>query len=184
MLVHIFIELISMSLSWDEIRYRTFDPAPSSVSGLQLLSNDGGARRGQLVPAAGAAADSPDQKGLVGDKGQVKELAWRKKPLPRTSHGTVPGLARSPPTVVPGLRPGGVHNKVTAKHYNLPKNYCEYRKTLPWEHIIDCWGVKVFFLKIKYVTMTITIITATTVLARKKWNTKLCKKFWDFFFFW
>ena len=37
-----------------------FHPAPSSVSGLQLLSDDRGARRGQVVPAAGAAADSPD----------------------------------------------------------------------------------------------------------------------------
>ena len=36
------------------------------------LSNDGGGRQGQLVPAAGAAADSPDQKGLIGDKGQVR----------------------------------------------------------------------------------------------------------------
>ena len=43
-----------------DIRYRTFDPALSSVSGLQLLSDDVGARQGQLVPAAGAAADSPD----------------------------------------------------------------------------------------------------------------------------
>ena len=43
--------------------YRTFHLAPSSVTGLQLLSDDGGARRGQLVPAGGVAADSPDQKG-------------------------------------------------------------------------------------------------------------------------
>ena len=69
MLVHIFIDLLCMSLSSHEIRYRTFHPAPSSVSGLQLLSDDGGARRSQLVPAAAAAADSPDQKGLIGDKG-------------------------------------------------------------------------------------------------------------------
>ena len=41
-------------------------------SGLQLISDDGGATRGQLVPAASAAADSLDQKGLVGDKGQVR----------------------------------------------------------------------------------------------------------------
>ena len=34
----------------------------------------GEARRGQLVPAAGATADSPDQKGLVGDKGQVRSF--------------------------------------------------------------------------------------------------------------
>ena len=59
-----------MSLSWHEIRYRTFHPAPSSVSGLQLLSDDCGERQGQLVPAAGAAADSPDQKGVVEDKGK------------------------------------------------------------------------------------------------------------------
>ena len=49
-------------INWNEIRYRTFHPAPYSVSGLQLLSDDGGARRAQLVPAAGAADDSPDQK--------------------------------------------------------------------------------------------------------------------------
>ena len=72
MLVHIFIDLLCMSLSWHEIRYRTFNPAPSSVSGLQLLSEDGVVRQGQLVPAAGAAADSPDQKGLVGDIGQLR----------------------------------------------------------------------------------------------------------------
>ena len=51
------------------MRYRTVHPEPSSVSGLQLLSYDVGARGGQLVPAAGAAGDSPDQKG---DKGQVR----------------------------------------------------------------------------------------------------------------
>ena len=71
MLVHIFIDLLCMTLSWYEIRYRTFHPAPSSVSGLQLLSDDSGAMRGQLVPAAGAAADSHDQKGLFGAGGQV-----------------------------------------------------------------------------------------------------------------
>ena len=65
MFVHIFIDLLCMSLSWHEIRYRTFHPAPSRVSGLQLLSDDVGARRGQLVPAAGAAADSPDQDTLL-----------------------------------------------------------------------------------------------------------------------
>ena len=52
----------------EDIRYKTSHPAPSSVSGLQLVSNFGGVRRGQLVPAAGAAADSPDQEGLFGDK--------------------------------------------------------------------------------------------------------------------
>ena len=100
MLVHVFIDLLWMSLSWHRIRYRTFHPAPFSVSGLQLLSNDGRARRGQLVPAAGAAAYSPDQKGAVEDKCRVrssipcrlmygKESARQKMPLPRTSHGTV-----------------------------------------------------------------------------------------------
>ena len=39
---------------------------------LKGSSNDGGARRGQLVQAASAKADSPDQKGLVVDKGQVR----------------------------------------------------------------------------------------------------------------
>ena len=47
---------------------------PSSVSVLQLLSDDGGARRGQLVLSAGAAADSSDQEGLVGDRGQVRSF--------------------------------------------------------------------------------------------------------------
>ena len=39
---------------------------------LKKSSDDGGARRGQLEPAAGATADCPDQKGLVVDKGQVR----------------------------------------------------------------------------------------------------------------
>ena len=39
---------------------------------LKGSSNDGGARRGQLVQAASAMADSPDQKGLVVNKGQVR----------------------------------------------------------------------------------------------------------------
>ena len=84
MLVHIFMDLLCLSLSWHEIRYRSFHPALPSGSGLQLLSKDGGARRGQLVPAAGAAADSPDQKVLVGDIGQVRSspggwCRWRKR---------------------------------------------------------------------------------------------------------
>ena len=74
MLVHISIDILCMSLSWHEIRYRAFHPATCSVSGLQLLSDDGGTRRGQLVPTAGAAADFPDQEGLVGDKGQVRSF--------------------------------------------------------------------------------------------------------------
>ena len=63
LLIYWSIDLLCMSLSWHEIRYRTFHPAPSSVSDLQLLSDDGGERRGQLVPAAGAAAESPDPEG-------------------------------------------------------------------------------------------------------------------------
>ena len=43
-----------------------------NLVGLQLLCDDDGPRRGQLVLAAGAVADSSDHKGLVGDKGQVR----------------------------------------------------------------------------------------------------------------
>ena len=35
--------------------------------------------RGQLVPAAGASADSLDQEGLVGDKGQVRSFPKKKE---------------------------------------------------------------------------------------------------------
>ena len=38
------------------------------------FSDDCSERRGQLVPGAGAAADSPDQEGKVGDKGQVRSF--------------------------------------------------------------------------------------------------------------
>ena len=92
-LVHIYIDLLCMSLSWHEIRYRTFHPAPSSVSGIQLLSDDVGARRGQLVPAAGSADDFLDQEG---DKGQVRSSTagwcsrrkWRPGKSPCLEHRT------------------------------------------------------------------------------------------------
>ena len=40
------------------------------------------------MPAAGAAADSHDQKGLVGDKGQVRN--WRGGKSPCLEHRTAP----------------------------------------------------------------------------------------------
>ena len=96
MLVHISIDLLCMSLCWHEIRYRTFHPASSSISGLQLLFNDRGARQGQLVPAAGAAADSPDQEGLVGDKGQARLFpgGWCRQRNRRGRKSPYPNLAR------------------------------------------------------------------------------------------
>ena len=89
MLVLIFIYLLCMSLSWHEIRYRTFQPAPSSVSGPKVLSDDVGDRQGQLVPAAGAAAGSPDQEG---DKGQVRSSTAGRLKGSNRSYGKSPCL--------------------------------------------------------------------------------------------
>ena len=77
-----------------------------------------------------------------------------------------------------------LHTKQRKKWQNdIRKKHRENRKNLPREHIIGCWGVKLFLLKdvtiITVTTATVTTVTFTTVTIGFFWALSQ----FDFWFF-